>query len=92
MSWDGSFLLPLQIHASPFTSYSSVPEADSWMFLLDSVTLWLLLSSANGRCQWHLGKGRRVVSVYCLPSSLPALLYWVDYCPLTKIPLSALVW
>lgn len=88
---DGALLLPLQIHASPFTSYSSVPEADSWMFLLDSFTLWLPVEFSQWKMPVASGKGRRVVSVYCLPSSLPALLYWAGYLPLTKISLSSLV-
>ena len=72
-------------------SYSSVPEADSWMFLLDSFTLWLPVEFSQWKMPVASGKGRRVVSVYCLPSSLPALLYWAGYFPLTKISLSSLV-
>lgn len=84
MSWDGSLLLPLQIHASPFTSYSSVPEADSWKFLLDSFTLWLpQLSSANGM---PVASGKRKESgVSVLSAQLSACRsYWVGYFPLTK--------
>ena len=56
MSWDGSLLLPLQIHASHFTSYSSVPEADSWKFLLDSFTLWLPVEFSQWKMPVASGK------------------------------------
>ena len=56
MSWDGSLLLPLQIHESHFTSYSSVPEADSWKFLLDSFTLWLPVEFSQWKMPVASGK------------------------------------